>query len=420
MVSVASVVVRFVPSFTTPPDSQPPLLAALGILFLAIFTQTYTHSVLLSYFRLVLAVPGIYFFCDHGFGDYVAPLRGHCLGYALTAIVGSMRIIDTCVVSFFHAEPPKWIHFGGEKDGQMMPMPTTLRGRLTYAFDLLMSVRGPSLFGDRRWDWTPSSVVAHMRMALPRRAYLLEHAALLAGQYLMVDALETLHTTHTWDTKLARPVTGDPTLSLPAQSMYAFAVCVETALQITIPYTLIRIAFVLLGAAPSSWPAIFTAPFSATSLADFWTNRWHTLFRRCFNRLSLLPVTFAPKSQRKFLRVSTVFALSALLHLGLVYRIPADEEHPHNPLIDTSTLKFFLSQPLGLLIESALIHPLTRTLPEPVRTTMNRMWAWGWMFWCGRWWSDVWIGRGLWEPTETLVGFSIVRGLWKGQWDVAF
>jgi len=113
-----------------------------------------------------------------------------------------------------------------------------------------------------------------------------------------------------------------------------------------------------------------------------------------------------------------IFLLSGTLHLFLLYPVPTDEEHPHGALLNTSTLKFFLSQPLALLFESLVVQNVTRNLPEPLRTTLDRAWTAGWLLCSGRWYSNVWAGKGMWDPQETLVGFSVIRGLWKGQWDV--
>ncbi|KAJ1299792.1 hypothetical protein OPQ81_012008 [Rhizoctonia solani] len=163
---------------------------------------------------------------------------------------------------------------------------------------------------------------------------------------------------------------------------------------------------------------MFDRPFSATSLEDFWTRRWHSLFRRTFDRLSLgilggierttgpLPVRF-----RKFLRVTTIFGLSAFLHLLLMYRLPTSETHYHPAFFDPSILAFFLSQPLALLFERIVIHPLSRG-----NMWVTRICAWSWLLYSGRWWADVWIRRGMWDQEEKVVGYSLVRGLWDGNW----
>jgi hypothetical protein len=118
-----------------------------------------------------------------------------------------------------------------------------------------------------------------------------------------------------------------------------------------------------------------------------------------------------PAHLRKPLRAATIFALSTTLHLLLMYRLPTSETHFHPAFFDRSTMLFFLSQPLALFAERLVVQPLAG---EHVWVT--RCWAWGWLLCSGRWWADVWVRRGLWDQSEKVVGYSIVRGLWGGQW----
>ena len=74
-----------------------------------------------------------------------------------------------------------------------------------------------------------------------------------------------------------------PSVSSPNASTHF-----SSALGILISYTILSIICVALGSPPSTWPPIFTSPFSATSLGDFWSHRWHAIFRRNFDRLSHL------------------------------------------------------------------------------------------------------------------------------------
>lgn len=413
---VGSVLYRLVPGLELPTGAVLSLNFGILLLFFLTFTQTYPESRTLPYLRLLLAIPSLYFFWDHGFGDYETDRRMGYVGISCNALYGFMRVIDLCFVGFWHREMPMLVRHGGEKDGEPIPMPTTLLGRLAYSFDLLTSVRGPSMFSDRRWNWTPSAIVKHMRKPVTRREFLVSNVKFFLGVYLVVDLFETMQETHAFDTRHMYPVTGDPSLGFLSQCFYAFFVCVGTALGILISYTILSIICVALGSPPSTWPPIFTSPFSATSLGDFWTHRWHAIFRRNFDRLSLIPLAIFPTASRKILRASTIFTLSALLHVFLLYRIYPDEMHPRYKIFDPPIFQFFLSQPLGILIESGVVHPLTKGLSDPLRMTLRRSWAWGWMLWSGRLWSDVWIGKGLWDAGENYVGFSVIRGALRGQW----
>lgn len=41
---------------------------------------------------------------------------------------------------------------------------------------------------------------------------------------------------------------------------------------------------------PRSWPPLLRSPWSATSLADFWTYRWHSILRRMFVFMGYKPM----------------------------------------------------------------------------------------------------------------------------------
>jgi len=139
-------------------------------------------------------------------------------------------------------------------------------------------------------------------------------------------------------------------------------------------------------------------------------------------------------SIRRSLRAFLIFSFTTTLHILLMYRLtlhpnpllastPISEIHSH-PIFDPSILKFFLLQPLLLLVEYALIKPLfTRVLPgfsgSPyLARNAIRIWAWCALIWTGRYWSDVWISRGLWMEREKVIGVSVVRGVWEGRWIV--
>ncbi|CCG82383.1 protein of unknown function [Taphrina deformans PYCC 5710] len=100
---------------------------------------------------------------------------------------------------------------------------------------------------------------------------------------------------------------------------------------------------------PSQWPPMLLKPWTATSLSQFWSKEWHSVFRRIFlfyTDLIVEPMTshyrLSSRSQAA-LRTVTVFFMSALLHdlgLYLFWR-----QH------SLRTYVFFLSQGLGVLLE---------------------------------------------------------------------
>jgi len=187
---------------------------------------------------------------------------------------------------------------------------------------------------------------------------------------------------------------------------------------------------------------MFDSPFQASSLQDFWTNRWHEIFRRTFDRLSkgilaIIPSSILSKDVRRIVRVAIIFSLSAIFHLFVIHHTihssylrsndanstsstdfidqQRQDAFRHN-FFDPPTLKFFLSQPLGLLIERMIIIPTATKLAPRSKDHIVRVWAWAWLIYSSRWWCDAWVHAGLWNEEETMVGWSPIRGILRGQW----
>jgi hypothetical protein len=156
-------------------------------------------------------------------------------------------------------------------DGKVLPLPTTFFGRLGYSIDYLLSLRGTSIFKNTTWDWIVPSTKRRMPpTTTPRPVFLASASWSLFKQYLVYDALDTLNKSRIWDNRLSHPIT-DGGLTVFQQLAFAFSVCAGTALSISLPATLAAIFAVACGAPVEAWPPMFDAPFSAVSLADFWT-----------------------------------------------------------------------------------------------------------------------------------------------------
>ncbi|KZV83433.1 hypothetical protein EXIGLDRAFT_314418 [Exidia glandulosa HHB12029] len=390
----------------------------LGFLLLCACNYTWTSprfaSTATRALRILLGVPAILGFYDFAYGDYGAQGRLTTVGMAV--------IIQCALVGLHDTAPPRWVSI---RTGKVLPMPVTLRDRVVYAVDLSTSLRGTSWLPDTNWDWISRTVHGQQQRmiarGLTRRIFMREVLATFVLQYLTVDAFDTVNKGRDWDTRSLYPVTSLPWLE---QLPRALSVCVGTVTAIVVEHSIISALFVgVLGAPVEGWPSMFDAPFSATSLADLWTNRWHSIFRQSFNRLSLPILWIIPQSAgrgvRRFCRALAIFCLSALFHVLFMHRLETNELFIHPNFLDLSILKFFLLQPLFLALEWLVIAPLARRfLPERWQTVPTRIFAWSSLLFTGRYWADVWARRGLWGHEEKVVGASIVRGLWKGDWIV--
>ena len=403
----------FFPALLVPPETTLSISIAFDLVVLSIFLSTW-HNVPGTLIQLFIAPFAVYYFLDYGFGNYVTHGPAVQVALAVVGVYGVMRVLETTFVGLLDAKLPYWI-----VEGKEAPMPTSLLGRLAYAIDLTTSLRGNSWFANTHWNWAPRALsVNSPTRFMTRSQFQISNLLSLIQQYLAYDILDTINKSRTWDTSSPYPITSLPWYE---QIIFSTSVCACTALSITVPYTVVSSIFVLLGSYPGSWPPMFDAPFTATSLADFWTKRWHAIFRRVFERLSIvvLRVVPAPKRVQHTIRSLLVFSLSASLHIMIIYRVDMSQtEHPRT-FLDPSILKFFLSQPPGLALEILFVLPLCNTFLTPRwRNVVTRIWTWVFLLWAGRFWSDVWVGRGFWGPTQRCVGWSVVRGVLYGQWAI--
>ncbi|KAL5638152.1 hypothetical protein ACGC1H_005007 [Rhizoctonia solani] len=406
----------FMPGIRIPSEANVHLAIGIQFLLAAFYTLTMTsqpRTLATVRLWLGLAAASIFYYCT--FHPYGAPTRGTDTAIATVGLYGIMRAIDVCLVDLFVGTnaPPRWV-----VKGKVLPLPTSFRERLAYALDYLTTLQGTSMFKNTTWDWMSPSL--SRRLTPPdtsRGTFIRKSLVFLFKNYLVYDTLDAFNKHRIWDCSQLHPITNGG-LSVPEQLLAAFSVCVTTALSISISAIIVSTISVACGAPVEAWPPMFDRPFSAISLEDFWTRRWHSLFRRTFDRLSLGIIGIVeritgplPPHFRKFLRVATIFGLSAFLHLLLMHRLPTSETHQHPAFFDRSILAFFMSQPLALLFERAVVKPLSG---ENVWVT--RAYAWAWLLYSGRWWADVWIRRGMWDQEEKVVGYSLVRGLWNGNW----
>lgn len=399
----------FFPGLLVPLESHTPITIGLTLLNIANFTKTYPNSLIGFLTRLFLAPLAIQQFLEYGYAPYVTVGSEIDVGLAVVGLYGIMRVLETTFVSIADSEPPRWVV---TSTGERLPLPTTLLGRVAYALDATFSLRGTSFFADTHWDWAPRTLLQQAQTQnLSRWGFVRSRFTSLLMQILAIDVVDSVAKSRVWPRFPPNPY---PITSLPLHEQLVFSICVclQTALSISVPQTMISILGVAAGLDPAGWPEMFDAPFAkTTSLREFWTRRWHLIFRRVFGRLAravpLLP------------RAVTIFAFSALLHMFLMYRIDMHVPYSVDPtraFFDTSIIMFFLSQPLGLLIEALVVLPLINRLPEGWQKNAGRIWAWAWMVWAGRYWSDVWVHRGMWLPHERMVGWSVVRGILYGDW----
>lgn len=226
-----------------------------------------------------------------------------------------------------------------------------------------------------------------------------------------------MRSTRQWDLTKTNPVTSLP---LAQQIGYTLVMGVFMYAGVDLAFASIGLLLVpVLGFPPNSCPPFYDRnPFAAGSLAELWSSRWHVLCRRIFERLSL-PVVWSlrritrSKKTINFGRCFAVFAISAALHLAPAYAIPTSSTH-RRQMLDPGTIKFFLSQPFGVLLEVAVVNPATEGLPKGWRTAVRRVYLWVWIVWTGRWWSDAYVLWGKFQgPAVGPSPAGMVSHVWR-------
>ncbi|KAI8366797.1 membrane bound O-acyl transferase family-domain-containing protein [Radiomyces spectabilis] len=113
-------------------------------------------------------------------------------------------------------------------------------------------------------------------------------------------------------------------------------------------------------------PPMFDAPWSATSLRDFWSHRWHKFYHDSFYRLGFVPVRrtldwiggpHVPRSLRRILPALAVFCFSGIMHEYFLYCAAGPKLYFGSPLgAGGWQLIFFVVQIFGIIIGDLFFH----------------------------------------------------------------
>ncbi|KAG8855400.1 hypothetical protein FRB96_007058 [Tulasnella sp. 330] len=381
-----------------------------SLVAICIFTTTFPQYITsLRWIRLGLAIPTLLIASAVAYppDDLSKP------GFYVQAVIGGayliVRVVDVCLIGFWEGQEacPRWLMVKEkmeDKDGVrpeyvLLPMPTTLQGRLAYTVDNLFSMRGASSFKNCSWDWATKSVREYHPAS--QTEFFGKEVKRFVLVYLAMDVLEYFLCNYPWNLRVPNPVT-----SLPAFQQIAFTLLLFcfSYLGTSFGLLVLNLTFVALGLPPSSCPPLYPSNILTTkSLAEYWSLKWHSMFRRMFERCSL-PVVWMLKrtdgtpylSNRttNFIRAFAIFAVSAILHITIGNSIPRTTENAHLGIIEPSQVHFFLAQPFGLLFEVSVLKPMTDGLPVAWKGWVRRVWLWSWMIWTGRWFCDGWIVCG--------------------------
>lgn len=397
------------------------------LLCVCIFTTTFPeYQSSLRWFRLALALPTTLIAWAATFPPSVPESSSKPGIYSTIFVYGSyllMRTIDICFVGFGSKDvPPRLLKRKekGKADGVeyvTLPLPTTLKGRLAYTIDNFLSMRGSSLFENCSWEWAQRNIREYRPRS--RITYLQSRLKSLAISFVLFDIFESILVRQKWDLTHPYPMTSLP---VSQQIYYTLAEAVITWVGMDIAFGYAGLLFVnILGFPPSSSPPMYDGhPFNSTSLAEFWSLKWHTSFRRNSTRITVPFIRLIcgepTGTQRSrfssratlFIQSFAIFLVTTILHVGIAFSIPTLRR------IDPSTVMFFLAQPLGVLFEALLLKPATERLPEGWKVAVRRTFLWCWFVWTGRWYCDGYMKYGQFEKKEIVYSPAelVIRG-WR-------
>ena len=267
-------------------------------------------------------------------------------------------------------------------EGRSSPVerPLSVSNVLIDAFDLLCNQQGIG------WSWSPNPFLRETtpRSPPPRIASIWANTLL---KIMVADVSQYIMQTICPSTD--KPGGGsifDPTLPLlPRMRLGAFTAIFGGVWLYALMDSLYHIGMLigrhLLRQPASYWPPLFRRPWMATSIRDFWSDRWHQSLRHIF-------VVFGARPGGRFLgragAVMGAFAVSAFIHyLGLWGSGHGTEFH-----IDGG---FFLLMGLGAIMEGAF----QRATGLRVGGWLGWLWTMSWTLVWGTPLIDGWARRGM-------------------------
>ncbi len=334
---------------------------------------------------------------------------------------------------------------------------------------------GASYYAGRHWDWASPRIVAYRApQSISRRRFVFNTVRTAFITYLCLDFIRCYIHFAISPTLRARPRDN----YTPITSLLPFwqqLICVfEFFVHVQVTGDIINIALTVLcvGSGLSSdsdnWPPLFYNPVRSGSLPHFWSQAWHSTYRRLFLRFSFPFIYFLFPSTRDtairktphtvmlingegktqngngslnsskhtlqngndvshktkhvgdnnpavaYVTMILCFVASGVFHLGLVFRVrlatpPGTIPQPPPSLLqfwkhDLSALIFFIVQPVGITFDMLLLRPIFGA-----SSNVRRIFVWVWLFYTVRWWVDAWAAAGMLDGEEPWLLGSPVR-----------
>ena len=261
---------------------------------------------------------------------------------------------------------------------QQIPVerPLTIPNILLDAIELQFNQRGI------RWSWGPKSLLrprgpppSVVTVALKMVIKLIVYDMTIYTMQRARPALDTPEGGSFFDPNL------DPLTNFALAAFFTACCGVMAYTAVDVSYHMATlIGRVLLRQPATDWPAISARPWTATSIVEFWSFRWHQYFRHSF-------VVYGARPGGALLGTPGAlfggFMVSAVMHYVGMWGLGNGTE--------LSSGAFFILMGVGAVLECGWQH----TTGIPVRGLWGWAWTMAWtMFW-GAFMLDGWARHGL-------------------------
>ncbi|KAH7926245.1 hypothetical protein BV22DRAFT_1009446 [Leucogyrophana mollusca] len=270
---------------------------------------------------------------------------------------------------------------------------------LLNALDLMINLRGHD------WDWSDGLYVPpETRPATSRTRFVLTTVVSGVVHALTCGALQTA--VQTFSPSGFGSLNGgtifDLSLSLPARYFRSSIIATMTAFGVynvlQCGYELTTIAgIILLRQEYDQWPRAFEAPWTSTSLREFWGKRWHQWFRRTFVFLGARPLSYFGG---RVGGIMGAFLASAVFH-HLALLVLDENAQLWRMIVPFSMMGF------GMILERVYMGVSGRK----VGGWAGWVWTMFWLLLWGNFMVDAWAEAGMLGCSTILDNAAPVRGV---------
>ncbi|TIB31637.1 hypothetical protein E3P86_03288 [Wallemia ichthyophaga] len=354
----------------------------------------FRDSRLISLVRKLLILPTIWLALSNthrGNFDGIGPIG---FVWAVTLFVGCLKSVD---LGFTHRHSIRYIGTHGQRSEESKLDTSTDLGWSAF-FDLLTNLRGVG------WAWGYTWDIRDIRGI--SQAHFLRHTLTDIVKHHFISTFSVALLAHAMDNNDIL-FTQSIFLSDVAQTLLLGAAAwsglsLGYSLVSLLVYTYSRITHSHFD--PLRWPPLLNDPLKMHSVRDFWSNRWHSLFKRQFLLCGYTPVVKVCRwvgirdDMARLLGVQGAFLVSALMHEWSIRNALNHSIHPAT----LPSIAFFQASAAAVALETTIQHLSGRR----VGGALGALWAWSFLLLTGIPMMRHWLHGGT-------LGYVVPPQLWS-------